>query len=203
MKTGQGHGLEVRNLEVRLGQDLVVVPSTGGSDPGSGDDAPTPPRRGLAVALVVVLLAGLLATLGLLWFAGRDDVETAGATGQGGGLGGSIAAPKGLQVEVAAPDGVVAGRPATFVVRWRDDRGTFSGASEEWGDGVGVSSVQQERCPPSVATGPGDGVVRVQHTWSEPGTYTVVLGVNTYVCAGGSAQVESATQTLRVVVAGR
>jgi hypothetical protein len=44
---------------------------------------------------------------------------------------------------------------------------------------------------------------RLAHTWTEPGTYTVVLGVHSYTCQGTTAVRETATQTLSLQVVAR
>jgi hypothetical protein len=113
--------------------------------------------------------------------------------------------PAVLSLDVAAPATVVAGQAATFEVTWQDGAGTFMGSTEEWGDDVGTSSLKQGRCDAATTTtdAPANGTFSTVHTWLEPGTYTVKLGVSSYTCQGGQAVVEEAAKTLTVeVVAG-
>ena len=94
-----------------------------------------------------------------------------------------------------------AGQPAELVVHYQDGKGTFSGSTEDWGDGVGTSSLAQGRCtaagPPA---DPTNGSYRATHTWAEPGSYTVSIGVSSYTCVDGAAVEEQASTTVTVVV---
>ena len=96
------------------------------------------------------------------------------------------------------------GEPATITVTYTDGSGIFSGTSEEWGDGVGTSSLQEGRC--TAAAEPAGSLsdsYQVTHRWTEPGTYSLVLGVNTYTCRGTTAVQEKATTMLIVKVLAR
>lgn len=174
----------------------VVVSRPTPGEPGRPGDVPQPPRRGLAVLLVagLVLVVGL--TLALALVIGGDDVE---ATPAGGAA--APPAPTELGMAVDPVGTVVAGEPATLTVRWADNDGIFGGTSEEWGDGVGTSSLSESRCEDvAVPAGPAAGTYDLTHTWSEPGTYAVVLGVTTYTCADGSATEEQVTTPVTVEV---
>lgn len=188
MKTRDGR------LEVHHGPDVVVTRSTPVPEP------PPRPRRVLAVVVVSVLVVALTVTLGLVWATAGDEGVSTRAPAQNGEPAPSRS--DALAVEVSAPATVVAGEPATFTITWRDGDGIFSGTSEEWGDGVGVSSEQQSRCEVSGprADHPGQGSIDVPHVFAKPGRYTVVLGVVTYTCQGAAATTESATETLTVTV---
>ena len=105
------------------------------------------------------------------------------------------------RITIEAPATVVAGKPATFTVNYALTNGRLSGSVEEWGDGVGGGSAKQERCESSAQTaGPTSGRYSVTHTWSRPGTYDVVLGVNTYTCVGTQSRDSKAFRTLPVTV---
>ena len=114
------------------------------------------------------------------------------------------AAPAALSVVADGPASVTVGEQATITVTYSDGSGIFSGTSEEWGDGVGTSSVREGRCSATVAA-PGalSDSYQVTHRWTEPGTYSLVLGVNTYSCRGTTAVQEKATTMLIVKVLAR
>jgi len=179
--------------------------------PGVGASADTPVNRArdrrlgrlawlTGCLVVVVAVAGW-------WATARDsdapavrtvpDTRSAGS-GTVPGAGPSPAAP--LRVAVTAPQRVVAGEPADFAITWSDGEGIFSGTSEDWGDGVGASSLAQQACDLAPPAGPAGGEVTVRHTFTVPGPYTVVLGVSTYTCSGAEAVTETATQTVQVDV---
>jgi hypothetical protein len=66
---------------------------------------------------------------------------------------------------------------------------------------VATSSRKQGGCEPGApAPEPAAGSYAARHTWSEPGTYTVVIGVATYACQDGTAVEEDASETLTVEV---
>lgn len=112
-------------------------------------------------------------------------------------------APAPLVLAVDAPASVVAGEIALFVATWSDGSGTVSGSTEDWGDEIGASSRQQETCGPGDVVPPAaGGTYEVSHVWTDPGTYTVALGVATYVCRDGAAVVDEVTETLTVTVLG-
>ena len=85
-------------------------------------------------------------------------------------------------------------------MRWSDGEGVFSGSTEEWGDGIGASSLAQDRCTGVATDQPAAGNYSVTHTWSEAGTYQVVLGVASYTCQAGAAVPEEASKTVTVEV---
>lgn len=186
---------------VRRGADELVVLHTRppvvveSSSPARG-------RWGIPLGLGLVLL---LLVAGLV---GRTVDETDRTVVAGAPGAGSPSAPTSLgalSIEVDAPDTVTARRPATFTVTWQDGDGIFSGTSEDWGDGVGVSSAQQESCEGATADPrPGKGSLIIRHVWDRPGSYQVNLGVSTYTCRAGKAVVETADQlvTVEVLAAG-
>jgi hypothetical protein len=161
-------------------------------------DPPRAPSVRLAVLLGVGVALVLAATLALAFWTSGDDDVTAGAptpAAEGSDV------PAALGMTADAPARVVAGQEASITVRWTDGAGIFSGTSEEWGDGIGTSSLSQDRCEPgALAAEAAGGPYTVTHTWSEPGTYTVVLGVATYVCDNGSAVQEQVTEPVTVEV---
>jgi hypothetical protein len=101
---------------------------------------------------------------------------------------------------VELPDTVVAGQAADIVVRWSDGEGVFSGTSEDWGDGVGTSSLAQDQCTGVATDRKSADSYLVTHTWAEPGSYQVALGVTTYLCTDGTAVQEDVSKTVTVQV---
>lgn len=154
------------------------------------------------VAAVAVLAVGALVAAGLALGRGRDDTVVAEPAGQPPARG--PVAPATLTMTVAAPATVVAGRLATIEVRYAGGHGQFGGSTEDWGDGVGTSSLREGTCGgvPAAAT-PLSGSYRLTHTWARPGTYTVQLGVSSYACAASGAVEEQASKKLTVTVAPR
>lgn len=192
-------------METREGQDVQVrqAPEIVGRTPRA-DDAPDGPapathRRGLVVVLAAVTaLAVVLTLLLVLLLSGGDDDGRVKAKTPPADV---PAGPAALGMSVQQPESVVAGTPTTLEVRWTDGTGVFSGSSEDWGDGVGTSSLKQGICAASAAIEPpAAGRFAVEHTWSEPGTYEVVLGVTTYVCENGTAVEEQASKNITVQV---
>lgn len=190
METREGQGLEVRS-----GPELVVSPS--GTGPGADGPQPGAPRRRLLVALVTVLALALAGTLALVLVLGGDEEPVKAKAPSAGAPG----APAGLGMTVQLPDEVVAGAPADIVVRWTDGEGVFSGTTEDWGDDIGTSSLAQDQCTGAATAKKSSGDYTVTHTWAEPGTYDVLLGVTTYVCQDGSAVQEDVSKTVTVTVA--
>ncbi|MEO7979368.1 MAG: hypothetical protein ABI807_00465 [Sporichthyaceae bacterium] len=161
-------------------------------------DPPAPPRQGpgLRRAVLAGLAIGVLVAAALGgWLAGRGDeaVTTTPAAP-------APAAPAGLSLEVTAPTHVVAGRAATLVVTYADGAGTFSGSTEEWGDGVGTSSLREASCGVGAADAPASGTYRTRHTWAVAGTYAVKVAVSSYTCGSGTPVEEQAATTVTVVV---
>jgi len=193
---------EGRDLEVRHGPG-VAVSTSGEAGPGGEHalDGPPPvrPRRRLVVGLAALLALVLAVTVVLVLVLGGDDepdVTTRTPAADPGGP-----APLGLTVEV--PDEVVAGQPARLVLRWADGEGVFSGSTEEWGDGVGTSSLAQDSCAAGATAAqgrPSAGRYAATHTWAEPGTYQVTIGVASYLCQDGTATQEDARTTVSVQV---
>ena len=199
-------------METREGRDVevhhdpeVVVSASGPSDPPGAEQAPdgpapAPPRRRIVVGLVALLALVTAVTVVLVLVLGGDD-EPDVTTRTPAAADPSGPAPLGLTVEV--PDEVVAGQPAALVVRWTDGEGVFSGSTEEWGDGVGTSSLAQDSCSATATAAqgrPSAGRYTARHTWAEPGTYQVVVGVASYLCADGTATEEDARTTVSVEV---
>lgn len=196
MRTREGHGIEVRSRDT-ITVSAPDAASDNGPAPDSTDpDAPPPPRRGLAVGLAAALALAVVATLVLAVTGGDEDV----VAGSDPAAVDVAAGPHALGLTVEAPEQVVAGERARFTVHWTDGSGIFSGSSEDWGDAVATSSRKQGRCEPGAAAPPAAGTYAMRHTWSEPGTYSVVLGVATYTCGSGSAVEEEASKTVTVEV---
>lgn len=199
MQTRHGHGIEVRH-----GPELEVtppgpdgVPEAAGGHPGGGRSVRRPVLlAGLLAATVAVVTVGLL-----LWSGGEQDVVAPPPAGPAAKAAGP--APLGMTVDV--PQRVTAGEATTLTVGWTDGEGTFSGTTEEWGDGVGTSSLGLARCDAgTTAADASGGTYELTHTWSEPGTYKVVVGVATYTCDAGTPSEEQVSRTLTVEVgAGR
>jgi hypothetical protein len=198
-------------METREGRDLEVQHGPGVTVSASGEpapavehavDGPPPvrPRRRLVVGLAALFALVLAVTVVLvLVLSGDDEPEVTTRTPAAADPGGP--APLGLTVEV--PDQVVAGQPARLVVRWADGEGVFSGSTEEWGDGVGTSSLAQDSCAASATAAqgrPSAGRYAATHTWAEPGTYQVTIGVASYLCEDGTATQEDARTTVSVEV---
>ena len=186
---------EGQDLEVRRTPDVVVTTTPPADVPGDGP-RPAQPRRRLVVALAALLALVLAAVLvSVLVLGGGDEPVRATQPPAAGPV-----APAALGMTVEVPDTVVAGQPAEVVIRWTDGEGVFSGTSEDWGDGVGTSSLAQDQCTGVATDRAAADTYRVAHTWSEPGSYQVALGVTTYVCTGGSAVQEDVSKTVTVQV---
>lgn len=199
MQTRHGHGIEVRHgpeLEVTPSGPDVVPEATGARPAGGRSLRRTVLLAGVLAASVAVVAVGLL-----LWSGGEADVVAPPPAGPAV----RVAGPAALGMTVDVPQRVTAGEAATLTVGWTDGEGTFSGTTEEWGDGVGTSSLGLARCDEATtAADSSGGTYELTHTWSEPGTYTVVIGVATYTCDAGTPSEEQVSRTLTVEVgAGR
>ena len=189
------------HVEVQTSEPDVVV---------SSPVPPAPPvlleprgaRLPLAIMAVLVLLASAVGIAVAAVISGSDDNSVAQPQSQQPAD--VPAPPAALSVTANGPASVAVGEPATITVTYTDGSGIFSGTSEEWGDGVGTSSLQQGSCSaPAEPAGSLSDSYQVKHEWTEPGTYSLVLGVNTYTCRGTTAVQESATAMLVVKVLAR
>lgn len=200
--------MDVRGSGTRLGTDRPVVqaddrpvlidhtPTDHTPTARSRQAEPVRPRRRRRAALAGVAVGLLLAAVvGWLVTRGEDQVATRTTAAPG-----APAAPAPLSLSVRVPARVVAGQPATVVVGYADGRGVFSGSTEEWGDGVGTSSVEQGQCGPADTTRGASGSYRTRHTWAKPGTYRLTVGVSSYRCRAGVAVPEQASRSVDVVV---
>jgi hypothetical protein len=167
------------------------------------DDRSRPGHRSMlrrAVLLGVSSGAVLALVLGA-WLVLRGDGNV-GTTAPPVAARGNGVAP--LTVTVDLPAEVVAGRAAVLVVHYADGKGTFSGSTEDWGDGVGTSSLAEGRCAAAATpTGPASGSYRASHTWAEAGSYPVSIAVSSYACVDGAPVEEQATTTVTVTVAAK
>jgi hypothetical protein len=150
---------------------------------------------------VVALLAVLLVGAG--WWLMRGDDQTAVRPAVVAPAPAPVQARSGLAVTVAAPTTVVAGHAARFVVSYTDDKGTFSGSIEDWGE-TGVGSLKLRACAANApAGGPVAGSYVATHKWQQAGSYPVSFAVTTYTCSNGLAKQETRNAALTVVVAAR
>lgn len=185
-----------RPVIIRHDDVPTLVPAAAGGDDLEGRP---PGGTGLRRAVLAGVAAGLLLAVGLGgWWAtrGDDPVRTTPAPAAV-----EPAVPDPLTLVVTGPSAVVAGQPAMLRVSYADGAGTFSGSTEEWGDDVGTSSLTEGQCAAGATDGTVSGSYRATHTWSEPGSYTVKVGVSSYTCDTGTPVVEEASSTVTVVVA--
>ncbi len=170
--------------------------------------APTTPERPrgarlpLAIVAVLILLATAVGIAVSAVVSRSDDDSVAKPDSQQPAD--VPAPPAALSVTADGPASVAVGEAATITVTYTDGSGIFSGTSEEWGDGVGTSSLQEGRC--SAAAEPAGSLsdsYQATHRWTEPGTYSLVVGVNTYTCRGTTAVQEKSTTMLIVKVLAR
>jgi hypothetical protein len=160
------------------------------------------PRLPLAIFAVLLLLASAVGIAVAAVVSGSDDNSVAQPQSQQPAD--VPAPPAALSVTADGPASVGVGELATITVTYTDGSGIFSGTSEEWGDGVGTSSLQEGRCSaPAEPAGSLSDSYQVKHRWTEAGTYSLVLGVNTYTCRGTAAVQEHATTMLIVKVLAR
>jgi hypothetical protein len=190
------------HVEVQTSEPDVVVSSP---LPPASPVMPDPARGTrlpLAIIAVLVLLAAAVGTAVAAVVSGNGDDSVAQPEAQQPAD--VPAPPAALSVTADGPASVAVGERATITVTYTDGSGVFSGTSEEWGDGVGTSSVQEGRCAaPAEPAGSLSDSYQVRHRWTEPGTYSLVLGVNTYTCQGTTAVQEKATTMLIVKVLAR
>lgn len=206
MRTTGDHGIEVRAGKSRSpatpGDDMSPDPMLDPlpdplmrAGPPPTDARASQSRWWVAAAAGFAIVLVALAAAFVLARGADEDVVTGAAPAAVQPL------PPALALTVTAPSRVVAGEVARFSATWSDGSGTFSGSTEDWGDEMATSSRKQGVCTPGETAPPAaDGTYEVGHVWTAPGTYTVVLGVASYVCADGAAVVEEATETLTVTV---
>ncbi|MGH8969161.1 MAG: hypothetical protein ACRDV1_04350 [Actinomycetes bacterium] len=180
---------------------LDVVGSTPAPTPESV--GPVPRRRStrlrLAAAVGALALAGGAVLAEVAW-SGDDTVLATPADRRIDEQPSAAVSPGPLRIDVEVPATVVAGRAAGFRVAWSDGDGVLAGSDEDWGDGVGASSMKERPCPAAAEPRPVRDTFRARHTWTEPGTYTVVIGVTTSTCASGVVMTEQAAKSFAVTV---
>jgi hypothetical protein len=177
----------------------------------SGDDRPVlltspppaaaaPHRSRLRRAVHLGLALGLVAAVaGGGWLARGDNGTDVTTDRVPAAAGPAVVQP--LTVQVEPPAAAQAGQPVELVVHYADGKGVFSGSTEDWGDGVGTSSLAQGRCPAAgPPADPTNGSYRATHIWAEPGSYPVSIGVSSYTCVDGTPVEEQASTTVTVVV---
>jgi hypothetical protein len=190
------------HVKVQTSEPDVVVSSPLPPAPPMMLEPPRDARLPLAIVAVLILLASAVGIAVAAVVSGSDDDSVAQPKSQQPAD--VPAPPAALSVTADGPASVAVGERATITVTYTDGSGIFSGTSEEWCDGVGSSSLQQGRCSaPAEPAGSLSDAYQVTHRWTEPGTYSLVLGVNTYTCRGTTAVQESATTMLIVKVLAR
>ena len=191
MSARQDNGVVVTTPDVVVSTAMPAQPT---ADRGSSRWSWWSRRRLFAVA---ALLAGVAAAAAMATGGDQPLVAepasrpTAGAAGPGP-----------LRLTVHAPTRAVAGQEVVIEVSYAAGDGRFSGSTEDWGDGLGTSSVRVARCD-SVPTAPTPlaGSYRLAHTWAEPGTYTVELGATSATCTPAGAVEQQASERLAIEVA--
>jgi hypothetical protein len=188
--------------------DIVVSSSVPPRPPGQPMllDSPRGARLPLAIITILVLFITAVGIAIAAVVAGNDDSIAGDSVAEPQvQLPAAVPAPPAaLSVTADGPASVTVGEQATITGTYSDGSGIFSGTSEEWGDGVGASSVREGRCS-ATAEVPGalSDSYQMTHRWTEPGTYSLVLGVHTYTCSGTTAVQEKATTLLIVKVLAR
>jgi hypothetical protein len=195
--------VDVQISEMQRSEPDIVVSSSVAPRPPAQPmlDAPRGARLPLAIIAILVLFVSAVGIAIAAVVAGNSDSVAKPEVQQPAAV---PAPPAALSVTADGPASLTVGEQATITVTYTDGTGIFSGTSEEWGDGVGASSVREGRCS---ATDDIPGALsdsyQLTHSWTEPGTYSLVLGVNTYTCSGTTAVPETATTTLIVKVLAR
>jgi len=191
------------NAGVKVSSPDIVVSSATLPPPAA---PPSPTGRSSSRRRAAMIIAALVAVAGiaLIAAAALDGDEPAVATPVAQVPADVPAAPEPLVVRAEGPASATAGEPVEFSVTYSDGSGTFSGTSEDWGDGVGTSSLREGQCTAADAAPDAlSDTYRLTHTFNEPGTYTVTLGVHSYACKGTTAVQDQATQTLTLQVLAR
>lgn len=189
------------HVEVKLSEPDIVVSSALPPAPPVGPEPPRGARLPLAIITVLILLSTAVGIAVAAIVSGSGDSVAQPQSQQPAEV---PPAPAALSVTADGPASVAVGEQATITVTYTDGSGIFSGTSEEWGDGVGTSSVQEGRCSATAEpAGSLSDSYQVTHTWTEPGTYSLVLGVNTYTCRGTTSVQEQKTTMLIVKVLAR
>jgi hypothetical protein len=184
--------------------DIIVI-SSRPSESGAADATVTtrgPRRTRLVIALVIAAVVLGVGALAVSRLGGGQDVAQPAAGKAAAGKPAAVpAAPAVLALSVAAPLNVVAGKVVQIPVTYTDASGMFSGTAEDWGDGVGTSSLKQSACVVTAVPAPAlHGTYVLRHTWAKPGTYQLTLEVVSYTCRGTTAVEERATKTIAVTV---
>ena len=174
--------------------------------PRDHPEAPRRPGPGLRRAVLAGIAAGVLLAAALGgWLAPPGDGDDPVAH-RAGPVGAGPVVPAPLGLDVTAPTVAIAG-PAGR--RWWSATPTapasFSGSTEDWGDGVGTSSLTAgpraavRRSRPAAPAAPTSPT----HTWSEPGSYPVTVAVVDRTPAStGRPSSSTRRTTVTVVVAG-
>lgn len=192
MSARQDRGAVVTTPDVVVSTAMPAPPTAGR---GSSSWSWWSSRRVLAVA---ALLAGVAAAvIAAMATDGEQPLVAEPASRPTAGAAG----PGPLRLTVHAPTRAVAGQEVVIEVRYAAGDGRFSGSTEDWGDGLGTSSVRVARCD-SVPTAPTPlaGSYRLAHTWAEPGTYTVELGATSATCTPGGPVEQQAGERLVIEV---
>jgi hypothetical protein len=188
---------------LRSEPDIVVSSSLPPRPPAPPTliDSPRAARLPLAIIAILVLLVSAVGIAIAAVVEGNSDSVAKPQAQQPAAV---PAPPAALSVVADGPASVTVGEQATITVTYSDGNGIFSGTSEEWGDGVGASSVREGRCSATAAV-PGalSDSYQLTHRWTVPGTYSLVLGVHTYTCSGTTAVQEQKTTMLIVKVLAR
>lgn len=191
------------HVDVQRSEPDIVVSSSVPPRPPAQPmlDTPRGARLPLAIIAILVLAVSAVGIAIAALVTGNSDSVAKPRVQQPAAV---PAAPAALSVTADGPASVIVGEQATITVTYTDGTGIFSGTSEEWGDGVGASSVREGSCSAAAdAPGPLSDSYQLTHSWAQPGTYSLVLGVNTYTCSGTTAVQEQATTMLIVKVRAR